>query len=79
MINGTGDAGARARRLNEAIREIAARRPNVLVIDWAAIERQEVAERGEPITTDTVHPNDVGNRVLADAYGDSLAACTDST
>jgi lysophospholipase L1-like esterase len=75
MINETDDAGPRARRVNQAIREIAARHPNVRVIDWAAIERQEQADRGEPITTDTVHPTDVGNRVLADAYGESLAAC----
>lgn len=75
MVNGTEDAGPRAQQVNRAIREIAARHPNVRVIDWAAIERQEQADRGEPITIDTVHPSDVGNRVLADAYGESLAAC----
>ena len=45
------------------------------VIDWAAIERDYEREHGEQITSDTVHPNDVGNRVLADAYEASLDAC----
>jgi lysophospholipase L1-like esterase len=75
MVNDTGDAGPRARRLNDAIRAIAAEHPNVRVIDWATIERDYEREHGETITTDTVHPNDVGNRVLADAYGASLATC----
>ena len=76
MVNDTGDAGPRARRVNDAIREIAAEHPNVRVIDWAKIERDFEREHGETITTDTVHPNDVGNRVLADAYEASLANCS---
>jgi lysophospholipase L1-like esterase len=76
MINDTGDAGPRARRVNEAIRVIASEHPNVRVIDWATIERDYERDHGETITTDTVHPNDVGNRVLADAYDASLAACS---
>ncbi len=62
--------------MNDAIREIAAEHPNVRVIDWATIERDFEREHGETITTDTVHPNDVGNRVLADAYEASLATCS---
>jgi hypothetical protein len=75
MVNDTGDAGARARELNDAIRRLGATRPNVDVIDWAAIERDYEREHSIVITTDTVHPDDVGNRVLADAYGAALAAC----
>lgn len=78
MLDESGDAGARARRLNAAIRDIAARHPNVDVIDWSTIEREAQAERGGPITTDTVHPDEVGNRVLAEAYGEALAACSSS-
>jgi lysophospholipase L1-like esterase len=75
MLNDTGDAGTRARQLNEAIRAVAATHPNVDVIDWAAVVREYQRTHDEPITTDTVHPNDIGNPLLADAYGDALDAC----
>jgi lysophospholipase L1-like esterase len=75
MLNDSGDAGARAHRLNAAIRALAASRPNVDVIDWAAVVREYQGAEGASITTDTVHPNDVGNPLLADAYGDALDAC----
>lgn len=75
MVNDTGDAAARARELNDAIRRIDASHANVDVIDWAAIERDYEREHGMTITTDTVHPDDIGNRVLADAYGAALDAC----
>lgn len=77
MMNGTGDAPIRARRINDGLRTIASTRPNVDVVDWAAIVRDVQREQGEPLTTDTVHPNDRGNAVLAAAYEDALAACSD--
>lgn len=76
MVNGSDDAGARARTVNDAIRSLAARYANVSVVEWAAIVEREQRARGEPITTDTVHPDEVGNELLARAYGDALAACS---
>ena len=58
MINDTGDAGPHARRVNDAIRAIAAEHPNIRVIDWATIERDYEREHDTKITTDTVHPNE---------------------
>jgi hypothetical protein len=75
MVNSTNDAGVRAQRVNDSIRAIASTHPNVRVIDWASLERDYERDHGEIITSDTVHPNDVGNKVLAGAYGESLDAC----
>jgi hypothetical protein len=75
MTNGTGDAGRRARRINDGLRALAASRRNVDVIDWASIVRDQQRDRGESLTTDTVHPNEAGNELLADAYSDALDAC----
>jgi lysophospholipase L1-like esterase len=76
MVNDTNDARARARRLNDAIRDLEARDPHIRVIDWERVVRDYENEHpDETVTTDTVHPNDVGNRLLADAYRESLAAC----
>jgi lysophospholipase L1-like esterase len=75
MLNETGDSGQRARQINDAIHALSASHPNVDVIDWAAIVRDYQRADNETITSDTVHPNDVGNRLLADAYGDALDAC----
>ena len=76
MVFANGDSSARAQRLNGAIRAVAEQHPNVTVIDWAAIVREHSGE-AEALTTDTVHPSEAGNRVLADAYGDALADCPD--
>lgn len=74
MINGDASSGARARRVNDAIRAMVDRYQNASVIDWAQIVHDNLGE-GEPLTNDTVHPTDAGNRLLVDAYGDALAAC----
>lgn len=74
--HGASDAGARAQRVNAAIRNLAATRPNVRVIEWDRILREEERERGARLTTDSVHPNEDGNEILVDAYGDALDACS---
>ncbi len=70
-----GSSGPRAQQLNQMIRDIAERHDNTDIIDWAAIVR-ESEEDGESITTDTVHPNERGNELLVDAYGEALDACS---
>lgn len=75
MEHGASDASVRAQRVNAAIRDLAAARPNVDVIDWAAILREEERERGTRLTTDSVHPNEDGNEILVDAYDEALDAC----
>jgi lysophospholipase L1-like esterase len=70
-----GSSGPRAQQLNQIIRDLAERHENTDVVDWAAIVRDSEDER-ESITTDTVHPNERGNELLADAYGEALDACS---
>jgi lysophospholipase L1-like esterase len=67
---------ARAQELNAGIRDLAARHHwgvvpwDQLVADYDAGPQPE-----GPLTTDTVHPTDVGKRMLADAYAKALDDC----
>jgi hypothetical protein len=68
--------GYRALLLNAQIRELAAAN-GADVIDWAAMVRDYEATGSPfgPITSDSVHPTDLGDQMLADAYRESLRTC----
>jgi lysophospholipase L1-like esterase len=70
-----GSSGPRAQQLNEVIRQIASRHDNAHIIDWAKTVHQSAAD-DENITSDTVHPNERGNELLADEYGQALDSCS---
>ncbi len=70
------DAAARAAELNAGIAALAADDPRLRVIDWAATLREAQVTNPEVVfTEDTVHPEEPGQRLLADAYARSLATC----
>jgi hypothetical protein len=78
MVSDEVDAGARASRFNDGLQQLAADDDRVNIIDWNEIVASYEAEHpGEMITTDTVHPDETGNRLLAEAYEDALDACDD--
>jgi lysophospholipase L1-like esterase len=62
--------------LNARIRDLAARR-GWHTVPWDAVVRDYDAgpQPEGPVTSDSVHPTAVGERLLADAYDRALAAC----
>lgn len=62
-----------AQALNQRLRELTDRVDHVDIIDWNRL----VTDHGGAgaVTTDTVHPNDVGQSLLVDAYASALGAC----
>jgi lysophospholipase L1-like esterase len=66
----------RAVALNDRIRELAARR-GWGIVPWDQMVRDYNGgpQPDGPITSDTVHPTEVGQRMLADAYRRALASC----
>lgn len=75
MFSFAVDAPARARRFNDGLRRLAERDERIDVIDWAEIV-DETETSGAEVTTDSVHPNDLGNELLVDAYLQSLQRCS---
>jgi hypothetical protein len=71
------DLAARARRLNAGLRKLASEHPRVSIIDWNGLVADYV-RAGQPdgqLTTDSVHPSDVGKSKLARTYRNALNAC----
>jgi hypothetical protein len=68
--------GWRALLLNAQIRELAAEN-GADVVDWANMvaDYEAVGAPYGPITTDSVHPTELGQKMLADAYRESLRTC----
>jgi len=70
------DLPDRAQAFNAALRALAAEEA-IEVLDWAAVVAAEL-DAGEPngaVTSDTVHPTDYGEKLLADLYRDGMDAC----
>ena len=67
---------ARARVFNLQLRLIAFEH-NLGVIDWATLIREDAAAGSPkgPLTSDTVHPTEEGQRRLAELYKSSLDGC----
>lgn len=76
-IEGHGhEAGPRARTFNQALRDLAAQDPRIDVIEWSdAVAAWEAANPGRTLTSDSIHPNDDGNTLLASLYRDALERC----
>jgi len=73
------DLRNRAVEYNNRLRALAAER-KARVIEWDRIVRDYLAA-GEPeghLSTDSIHPTELGQRKLADAYRASLDACRNS-
>jgi hypothetical protein len=70
------DQGARARRINDELRGAAAAH-GWSVVDWNQMVEDHIAagNPGGPITTDSVHPSEAGQRLLIDAERASLDRC----
>jgi hypothetical protein len=70
------DQGAHARRINDQLRQIAAER-GYSVIDWnqMVVDYKHSGQVNGPITSDSVHPTDMGKEMLIGAIGRSLAHC----
>jgi hypothetical protein len=68
--------GFRALLLNGKIRELAAA-TGADVIDWATMvsDYEAIGEPYGPLTSDSVHPNELGKKMIADAYRESLRTC----
>ncbi len=66
----------RALLLNNQIRQLATR-TGARVIDWSQIvaDYEAAGSADGPITTDSVHPTDIGKHLLADAYREALRTC----
>jgi hypothetical protein len=70
------DLDLRARTLNAEIRSVASAH-GFDVIDWSSFVAADI-KRGSPdgeLTSDTIHPNAVGQRKLAKMYKDALDQC----
>lgn len=73
-INRLGEnLGPAAAALNAQIRQLAARRLNVHVIDWNKIVTENLGNN--ILDPDTVHPNPEGVRLLTRAYLDAISSC----
>ena len=70
------DQAAHARRVNDQLRRIAAER-GYSVIDWnqMVLDYVQSGSVNGPITSDSVHPSDVGKEMLVSAIRHSLAQC----
>jgi lysophospholipase L1-like esterase len=66
----------RALLLNGQIRELAAA-TGADVIDWSKMvsDYEAIGEPYGPLTSDSVHPNELGQKMIADAYRESLRTC----
>ena len=77
MASGAGDdVAGRAAAFNDGLRQVAVAH-GVEVIDWAAFVEAYLAA-GQPegdLTFDTIHPTEVGQRLLIQLYDDALAGC----
>jgi hypothetical protein len=65
-----------ARALNEAIDAMASQDRRIHIVDWAEVVAS-AQDRGQELTSDGVHPTDEGQRLLADAYEESMMECGD--
>jgi hypothetical protein len=76
VAEGDDQIDDRAKAFNRRLRGLARER-DLDVIEWAAVVRQQ-ANAGEPegaLLIDTVHPTQVGQRILADYYANALLSC----
>jgi hypothetical protein len=74
MPGRSGPSRADAAALNDSIRALAARNPQIRVVDWNAIVSDQQAQ-GVDLTSDGVHPTTEGQQLLVDAYDESMLAC----
>jgi lysophospholipase L1-like esterase len=76
MVKDGVDATGRADRFNDGLAGLATTDERIRIIDWSEmVGSYEADNAGEMLTTDTVHPNQSGNALLAGAYKDALDAC----
>jgi hypothetical protein len=63
--------------LNAAIEALPDQHDNVDIVRWDEIQGDAAEEAGNPtaLTSDGVHPDDPGQKSLADAYADALDGC----
>jgi lysophospholipase L1-like esterase len=65
--------GSRAAELNQGIIDLAGR-AGYHLIRWDQMVAEGTA-RGEPLTLDSIHPDEAGAARLATAYADAIASC----
>ncbi|HKY16165.1 MAG TPA: SGNH/GDSL hydrolase family protein, partial [Microthrixaceae bacterium] len=77
MRDRDGQDQAGAEEINDAIRALPDRYPNVSIIEWSEIIDDDLADHppNGTLTPDTVHPGPEGERVLLGAYDDALQRC----